>query len=517
MKKKLSVFLAAVMFMSGCNSSEMSSDPSSDIIGEGNTSLTESADGSSRSASYAESDVSSAETSGQASGETSVPELPDDNGSPFAAYYNNYIKETGYLPYGVLIDDINGDGRDEMVMQLYSSGYMDILYIKNGELKVINCPVMSEWGNTWYDESKNRIINQYFYGHTQGTAGAYEYNVYDWNGEDYILTMHLNRQAGYFEREADGVTPTDNFIDGQSYLNGEAITNEKFEELLGELKEHPTSEDLFEVVKSGSEIFKPDEEQAEKYKAYLDEKLYNADMTIQAAQAALPQMNFCEIDHHFSNADLLQPKPQNIRAAKLDLDDKEAAKPLDKGIEKIALDHLRASKRYLKTAEALKKSQGRYTVGGTIADAETNDNFEPVISVRKSYSLDFDGNGKDEHFVILRYLDLAPEFVPYETDCCVYVSDKGTALLLIRKSVELTMDIIRGDGICHIAFEAGCNDTTSFFKIYSVKNGKPCVELEEWKALSVSNGEIILTNQMNRYCAAYDLDAEKYVLYSFGT
>lgn len=323
MKKKLSFLLAAVMFMAGCDSNEMSSNPSSDIIDEGNPSLTESADSSSRSASCAESDVSSSETSAEASDETSVPELPDDNGSPFAAYYNNYIKETGYLPYGVLIDDINGDGRDEMVMQLYSSGYMDILYIKNGELKVINCPVMSDWGNTWYDESKNRIINQYFYGHTQGTAGAYEYNVYDWNGEDYIPTMHLEREAGYFEREADGVTPTDNFIYGQAYLNGEEITNEKFEELLGELKEYPAPEDLFEVVKSGSEIFEPDEEQAEKYKAYLDEKLYKADMTIQAdqaAQAALPQMNFWEIDHHFSSADLLQPKPQNIRAAKLDLD-----------------------------------------------------------------------------------------------------------------------------------------------------------------------------------------------------
>ncbi len=78
------------------------------------------------------------------------------------------------------------------------------------------------------------------------------------------------------------------------------------------------------------------------------------------------------------------------------------------------------------------------------------------------------------------------------------------------------MEIIRGDGICHIAFEAGCNNTTSFFRIFSVKNGKPCAELEEWKALSVGNGEIILTNQVNRYCAAYDLDTEKYVLYSSG-
>ncbi len=484
MKKNLSFLLAAVMFMSGCNSSETSSDK----IDEGNTSLTESTDGSSRSVSGAESNVSSVETSENASGETSIAEvIPSGNKSPFAEYYDNYIKENEYLPYGVLIDDINDDGRDEMVMQLYPSGYMDILYIKNSELKVINCPVMSDWGNTWYDESKNRIINQYFYGHTEGTAGAYEYNVYDWNGEDYIPTMHLKREAGYFEREADGVTPTGNLIYGQSYLNGEEITNEKFEELFKELKRHPAPEDLFEVVRSGNELSsEPDEEQAEKYKAYLDEKLYKADNVI--SPAALPQMNFCETDHHFSSVDLLPPKPQNIRA----------------------------SEWYLKTAEALKKSQGRYILGGTVAVAETNENYEPVISVRKSYSLDFDGNGKDEHFVILRYLDLAPEFVPYETDCCVYVSDEGKAELLIPRSVELTMGIIRGDGVCHIAFEAGCNNATSFFRIYSVKNGKPCTELEEWKALSVGNGEIILTDQVNRYCAAYDLDAGKYVLYSSG-
>lgn len=142
------------------------------------------------------------------------------------------------------------------------------------------------------------------------------------------------------------------------------------------------------------------------------------------------------------------------------------------------------------TAEALKKSKGKYYIGEVELTAHTDENYAPSINITQSYSMDFDGNGKDEHFVILRYLDIEPEFIPYETDCCVFVSDSGNAELIIPKSVDMRMGIIQGDGLKHIIFEGGCNNTTSFFSIYSVKDGKPHKELDEW------NGQVLRTAKL---------------------
>lgn len=194
----------------------------------------------------------------------------------FEYYLDKCTEEFGFVPYGVLIEDINGDGAEEMVVHINPFNYVQVVYIKNGRLKVVDCGVMSQWGGTWYDSGKNRIVNQYFYGHTEGTLGAYEYYVYDWDGKDYVLTMHLEMESGYYEREADGVTKTDNFVYGNSYLNGEEITSERFEELHAELMQSMTADNRFDAVTSGA--FETDEalkkEQEERYNAYLAEKLY---------------------------------------------------------------------------------------------------------------------------------------------------------------------------------------------------------------------------------------------------
>ncbi len=266
----------------------------------------------------------------------------------FASYLASYTEKNGYPPYGVFIDDINGDGQDEMVLHLNPFGNLDILYIKNGVVKVVNCGVMSQWGNTWYDSGKNRIINMYFYGHTEGTAGAYEYYVYDWNGEDYVITMHLEQEAGYYEREADGVTKTDNFIHGQSYLNGEEISNEQFEELHAELIKSMIPENRFDIIPSGA--FETDEalkkEQEEQYNAYLSEKLYS------------PQMTYTEQEHSVSDVKTLPAQPHGIRIADIRIAESGAETVLDKTTEIIALECLRSSESYSKTAEALKSSYG---------------------------------------------------------------------------------------------------------------------------------------------------------------
>ncbi len=219
------------------------------------------------------SSIEPAQTSGD---EELKPEDLKAIENPLANFYANYIQEhpNNFPPHGILIEDINGDGQDEMVLQINPYGYMEIVYVKNGEPKVINCEVMSMWGGTWYDKVKNRIINEYYHGHTEGTAGGYEFYIYDWNDEDYVLTMHLERKPGYYEREADGVTRTDIFIYGQAYLNDEKITNEKFEELYAELQSIQKPENVLEVVTSG-EFELSDElkkKQSERYNAYLREK-----------------------------------------------------------------------------------------------------------------------------------------------------------------------------------------------------------------------------------------------------
>lgn len=194
----------------------------------------------------------------------------------FAFHLTDYTLRNENPPYGVLVEDINDDGQDEMVMQINPYGFLDVLYMKNGELKVVSCDVMSMWGNTWYDKEKKRIINESFYGHTEGTAGSYDFHIFDWNGEDYVETMHLVRDSGHYEYEDDGLTRTDNFVYGQSYLNSEEISNEQFEEYFAEFEADMKDENLFDVVTSGQ--FEEDKEVAKEkldiYNAYIDEKLY---------------------------------------------------------------------------------------------------------------------------------------------------------------------------------------------------------------------------------------------------
>lgn len=231
---------------------------------------------------------------------------------------------------------------------------------------------------------------------------------------------------------------------------------------------------------------------------------YAAEMTCQSG-----------IEHHISDYNSLPQKPQKLNAAELYIDDYVRTSELPEDIEKIAVDHLKSTDSYRKTAEALKKSGGRYILGSTLPFADTDENLEPTVTLGDTLGLDFDGDGKKEYFVVLRYLDLETEFVPYATSCCVFVSSEGKAETVIPKSVGLSAELIRGDGVCHAAFSAGVNNTTRFFSIYSVKNGRPHSELEEWICGGINDeGVLILISQLGNYGGAYDLDSGKYVVFA---
>lgn len=232
---------------------------------------------------------------------------------------------------------------------------------------------------------------------------------------------------------------------------------------------------------------------------------------------SIPEMTFENIDHNISDYNSLQSRPQNINTANLHFNTLSYPyTDFDKEVTEAAIQCVKESDNYKKTAEALKKSKGRYYLGGNVTTAETNEKFEPNITVDETVSLDFDDDGNCEHFVIMNFFDLAPEFIPYKTTCCVYVSSDGKAELLIPKSVGLSISgIIQGEEICHIAFDAGCNNTTSFFSIYSVKDGIAQKELEEWNYDGIKdNGTIVLISQLGYYGAVYDLDKEEYVVFA---
>lgn len=217
------------------------------------------------------------------------------------------------------------------------------------------------------------------------------------------------------------------------------------------------------------------------------------------------------IEHSFSDSHNLPPKPENLNAA--DIHVEKSSTELSENIKNLAIDCLKNSESYVKTSEALKKSEGKYILGSIVPTADTDENFCPKIYFNSAVWADFDGDGKEEYFVVLSYFDLEPEFVPYETSCCVYVNSDGNAELLIPKSTGLSVGILRGDEICHVVFQAGINNTTQFVSIYSVKDGKPQIELEEWLCIDIKDKELEFWNQVEEYYAVYDLNREKYVLF----
>ncbi len=94
----------------------------------------------------------------------------------FASYLTAYTEKHEDPPHGVLIEDINGDGQDEMIIHTNPFGNLNILYMKDRELKTIECGVMSQWGGTWYDKVNNRIVNEYFYNNGSDNYAGNHYN-----------------------------------------------------------------------------------------------------------------------------------------------------------------------------------------------------------------------------------------------------------------------------------------------------------------------------------------------------
>lgn len=179
--------------------------------------------------------------------ETESAAIPDDI-EEWRRAYVEYLNEQNVIAGGVLLDDINSDGTPEAVIAVNPFGYTIVLYYNENGLQVLEADVVSVWGFVSYDPENGRIFNNRFYGHTTGTYGNEESYIYDWNGSDYVQSLSLLRESGYYFSEETVEL-------GEAFINGEPVSNDVFDEKCDEFYGQAYQYDYFPVVKTTDENF----------------------------------------------------------------------------------------------------------------------------------------------------------------------------------------------------------------------------------------------------------------------
>lgn len=179
--------------------------------------------------------------------ETESAVIPDDI-EDWRRAYVEYLNEWNVIAGGILLDDINFDGTPEAVIAVNSFGNTIVLYYNENGLQALEVNVVSVWGLVRYDPENGRIFNNRFYGHTTGTYGNEESYIYDWNGSDYVQSLSLLRESGYYFSEETVEL-------GQAFINGEPVSNDVFDEKCDEFYGQAYQYDYFPVVKTTDENF----------------------------------------------------------------------------------------------------------------------------------------------------------------------------------------------------------------------------------------------------------------------
>ncbi len=247
------------------------------------------------------------------------------------------------------------------------------------------------------------------------------------------------------------------------------------------------------------------------------------------ARKLYPEMTYDSVEHRITEWSRLMPMPENtdaytpVEISTWGVTENESDVPDE--IMMAAKGCVKQTESYLYTAKALEKSGGNYILGDYVVNGaesrlsengepkKLNEDFSPHIGFSEAIGEDFDGDGKKEWFLSFTYFDLKPEFLPYYTDCCVFVGSDGKAEVIAEKCVFSQLKTVRSDGVLQLMLRGGCNNSTTFTEIYDIRGGKPAKILSEWIADKSENGFIELHYQMCEGYACYDAAAKRYDLF----
>lgn len=156
-------------------------------------------------------------------------------------YLNNLDCQIGG---GIYFGDINGDEIPETVVGRNPYDFTYVLYSTESGLQILPLETLSVWGDVFYIADTKQILYSPMRGHTWGDYGYTEYHLYDWENSDYVDTLNLLRESGYyFEYENETKAEF-----GQAYINGEEVDNAAFEAKNKELAEIIEGSGYFPVV-----------------------------------------------------------------------------------------------------------------------------------------------------------------------------------------------------------------------------------------------------------------------------
>lgn len=94
-----------------------------------------------------------------------------------------------YLDKGK-VEDYNGDGVPEVYLTSGGGWYYLVCYYLDGEMRTVEGLEPWAWSSDLYFTADGRLV-LYTWPHTMGTAGNYNYRIYEWTRDGYCLAEDL--------------------------------------------------------------------------------------------------------------------------------------------------------------------------------------------------------------------------------------------------------------------------------------------------------------------------------------